>query len=1573
VIALLAILIAAAPARLFAQGGPDGGVPDDPSTAKTIKATDALVPDAPDQDVPADPNYTQPEEPYAPDLPETVGNYEGPLGVTGIFNGNVTTGCSYDPLSHSAHRAIDDIVVPGSIGKYPLKMTRYYNSRQQYYAFTAIGLSPGWAHEYSWLLWSAGHKVVSPHGNVYDDYCGPPVGVSERWENRTDAYNGTWRLADGGKVIFVNGRVTYIDDPYGLRTTIYYDANGRRWQVMEPGGRYLQFFYNATDPDGTVLLTRVEAHGLGNTTVTDWVNYSYTLISAGVEGRNKKMLTGVAYSDGTSATYEYRGDNVTESQTTHKMYPLLQRCDDVRYNSPMRTIRYEYQNGGPHGVIINEKNPGVGAVSAIAPGVPTGGRGTVDSFTETRGDGPTRTFNYTHIAHCQGTECGPCDDYGTNGPNQQMLLNYTDFQGHTTTLGYDTNWYVNSVRDANTHTTSYTRGPGPPNGIGQITRITHPSDNTYIEYTYESDPHYIHSIRDERGEVTTYTRDGNHRVTRIDYPSDQWTPVSYETFDYNNFGQVTRHRVKNGAYVHFQYDTRGLLIYKWNPTWNATAQPGDPKTTYTYHTWWGWADRILTETLPANVSNQVASETYEYDRNASGGGCPGRGLVTKITHADGNWRSFGYSQFGNKMWEENELRQRTSYTYDNYNRVLTVTNPLNQTETFSYLKPGTSSSYLHTTNSVYTHTSRTGIVTSNIYDQNFRKTSVTQASGTSLAATTTFGYDAVGNLTQVTDPLSRVTLNGYDARNRKTATTEAYGTNVQRTTVWHYDGASNIFQIDRPDSTSETKGYDALNRVVWDTVPQTSTINLTTWFGYNPSGTIQWVKDANLRVTTFEYDAADQKTKMTYPGTTQSQSWVYDAAHNLASRITVGGKVQHFGYDNRNRKVAVTWGANANVPEWLYFGYDAASRLTTAENGVGAWGQGIISIVTRSYDAAGRLLWEAQNVAGLGVKFIEHAYDSDGKETRLLVRSENYDYTFSYDAMGRFEKIFASWRTNPVWQYTYDPASNETARLNLYDGVAQTYTRDALNRMASRYLRKGTDPAFSAEVYTYDSMSRLLSVAREDGKTDSFTYYLDGELNTAHYGTTRNVDYALDKAGNRTSVTDNVNGNATYTPNALNQYTAVTGSTISNGNEHEVSSYKGATDAQQVNYGYINDERLNSVTSVANTYNLAYDALGRCVKRTLNGVTTYYIYDGEKPILEYNSTGGLAGWNVYGKGIDEILQRIAYGNYFFQQDREGSVTHLTDPSGNVIEKYRYDAFGAPTFYNGSGTQISSTAYNNRFLFTGREYAATYYSTYVPTFKFYEYRARAYHPALGRFMSEDPKLFDAGDYNLFRYCHNDPIDFTDPMGLEVGFGESLIPVWGSGHMAYDAFNEGHYGMAAFHAAMAITDVTGAKAVLSVAGKAALKGAAKVAAERAVAKAAEKTVAEKEGGLVIGKLKDLRSAEGWRKGDHTLNLPDRGSVKENWKQNSSLLRQEERTGKPIRDMSTDANGNLRDNTGFLKAERNALENGGRTFDTNSRSWTKPPDSTAVEQRAIQQGAEKAARDVSNAEHGLNPKPQ
>lgn len=50
------------------------------------------------------------------------------------------------------------------------------------------------------------------------------------------------------------------------------------------------------------------------------------------------------------------------------------------------------------------------------------------------------------------------------------------------------------------------------------------------------------------------------------------------------------------------------------------------------------------------------------------------------------------------------------------------------------------------------------------------------------------------------------------------------------------------------------------------------------------------------------------------------------------------------------------------------------------------------------------------------------------------------------------------------------------------------------------------------------------------------------------------------------------------------------------------------------------------------TYQLSYDALGRCVVRTLNGVVTSYIYDGEKPILEYNGANVKTAANVYGRG-----------------------------------------------------------------------------------------------------------------------------------------------------------------------------------------------------------------------------------------------------------------------------------------------------------------------------------------------------
>jgi RHS repeat-associated protein len=1300
-----------------------------------------------------------------------------PIGVKGIFNGNVATGCSYDPLSHSAHREVTDIAVPGSIGKYPLKMTRYYNSRHQ----LSGAMGPGWTFEYYWGLSTDGKKLTYPNGNVLDTSCLGAVGVSDRWQTGPACgqnCSGDFRLADGGTVHFVNGRVTAIDDPYGQTTTITYAGDLSWMKVTEPGGRYLYFTYNGPQS----RLSRVEAHGLGNATVTDWVNYHYDLQSPGGNGASLYSLTRVDYSDGTSATYTYTQDNV---QSQYKVLPLLSTASDVRYSGPMRQIAFSYQGyPTPHGAITAEKYGLNGpTVSSISPGATV--CTTFDcqmetDFTETRGDGPTRTFHYTDLTYSSNPQEPGCPAVQYPQPPSQFLLSYTDFKGNTTTLGYDVHWYVNSVKDGNNHTTYYTRGAN----IGEITQIKHP-DLTHIDYIYYDevtghiDGHYLKQATDERGNVTFYGRDGNNQVTYIWYEDNLGNVLAGDGYGYDNFGQVTTHLLKNGAFESFVYNSRGLLTDKYNPKFDAIPGGSDPHTHYDYYTSGPWTDRVMKVTLPANFpSNLQASETYEYDRaldangvtDLNGAAVAGRGLVTKITHGDNTYQRFKYDAYGNKRWEDNELRQATSYTYDDYNRVLTVTNPLYKTTSYTY-KPtngnGTNP-YLHTTNNPDTITTPVGIVTTNVYDQNFRKTSSTVGS-----STTSFDYDAVGNLTWITDPLIHKTYNTYDTRNRKLTTTEAYGTSIARTTTWHYDAANNIYQIDRPDTTTETKTFDPLNRMLTDTVPKDNNTTITTTFTYNPSGTIGSIKDGNNHITTFDYDASDQKLTMTYPGGSGTQSWAYDDAHNLITRTTVNGETQYFGYDIRNRKWADSWSNwddSVRNPDWRYFAYDATGRLTEAENGTNAWATNVISDVHRSYNAAGQLIQEQQIVTGLGALYVNYpSYDDDGRLTRMYVSGlSGFDFTYSYDAMGRFEKVSLTPSTT-LFQYHYDAASNETERDNLFNLVNQFTPRDALNRITTWDAKKGAS-TLTHESYTYDAMNRITVVNYGAGPTDSFSYYRDGELNQATLGNLAHaLTYNLDNAGNRTSVVDN-NVTSTYSPNTINQYTTGAGSSVVNGPEHEIQSYNG------VAYTYINDERLLSAAS-GSTYSMVYDALGRCLKRSLsNGPTTYYFYDGEKPILEYDAGGTAVGNNVYGKGIDEILERIAIGSdgnwysYFPQQNHEGSVTLLTDVNGSAIERYRYDAFGAPTVYTGTWATRAATIYDNRFLFTGREYAATYRSTHTtPAFNFYEYRARAYNPKLGRFMSEDPKVFDAGDYNLFRYCHNDPVDMTDPMGLDEATG------------------------------------------------------------------------------------------------------------------------------------------------------------------------------------------------------------
>jgi RHS repeat-associated protein len=189
-----------------------------------------------------------------------------------------------------------------------------------------------------------------------------------------------------------------------------------------------------------------------------------------------------------------------------------------------------------------------------------------------------------------------------------------------------------------------------------------------------------------------------------------------------------------------------------------------------------------------------------------------------------------------------------------------------------------------------------------------------------------------------------------------------------------------------------------------------------------------------------------------------------------------------------------------------------------------------------------------------------------------------------------------------------------------------------------------------------------------------------------------------------------------------------------------------------------------------------YDPLGRCVKRWVgssgdvySNPATYFHYDGWNLLQEGANAWGPARVYVHGNRVDEIVW--SYNTFtgeqaFHHYDARGHATLLTDSTGNILEQYEYDAFGQPYFYDANGNSIGAidaqglwagySLFGNRFLFTGREW--------LSDVKLYDFRNRMYQPELGRFLQPDPKQFAAGDYNLYRYCHNDPVNRNDPFGL-----------------------------------------------------------------------------------------------------------------------------------------------------------------------------------------------------------------
>jgi RHS repeat-associated protein len=157
---------------------------------------------------------------------------------------------------------------------------------------------------------------------------------------------------------------------------------------------------------------------------------------------------------------------------------------------------------------------------------------------------------------------------------------------------------------------------------------------------------------------------------------------------------------------------------------------------------------------------------------------------------------------------------------------------------------------------------------------------------------------------------------------------------------------------------------------------------------------------------------------------------------------------------------------------------------------------------------------------------------------------------------------------------------------------------------------------------------------------------------------------------------------------------------------------------------------------MAATY--TYDALGRRIGLKDGGTQTWSDCNGktadDNPYADFNSSGSVTMRYLDGQAVDEILARIdASGNVAWcLRDQLGSVVDFVSNGAASLDHIVYDPFGNIV------TETNATS-GDRFKFAGMEYDST---TGV-----YDDHARYYDSVTGRFVSQDPKGFAAGDTNL----------------------------------------------------------------------------------------------------------------------------------------------------------------------------------------------------------------------------------
>jgi RHS repeat-associated protein len=794
----------------------------------------------------------------------------------------------------------------------------------------------------------------------------------------------------------------------------------------------------------------------------------------------------------------------------------------------------------------------------------------------------------------------------------------------------------------------------------------------------------LQSIRDRYGNETTIFRTNGQfgNITRVTSPNGRWIEFSYDSSN-----RITQAQDNIARSVSYTYDTSGRL-------WKVTNAVGGV-TEYGYD-----SSHRMTSIKDARGNVYL---TNVYDTN---------GRVSTQTQPDGGVYQFAYTISGGKVTQTDVTTPR-----GNVRRVAFNADGYATSETFA---PGTSNEQAYTfelqsgTNFMLSVTDALGRKTSASYDSYGDPTSITRLAGTANALTTSFTYESTFNqLASVTDPLSHATNLIYDGKGNLVSVTDplsnqgtyTYNTAGQpvsytnaegKTTQFTYDGGD-LVRLTNPLGQSITRFLDSAGRVL----SISNALGHTVRYQWDALNRPLSATDPLQGATTFTYDTNNNLLSVTDPRskviscTYDSQdhatartdalghadSYQYDVDGNLYQVTDRKSQVRGYTYDSLNRLTLVTYADSSTIG----YTYDAGNRITQIVDSVAG-------TISYGYDGLNRLTSETTSKGT-----VSYAYDNAGRLTSLSVPGQS-SVSYTYDNANRLTQITQG---SSTVSFAYDHAGRTTSQT-LANGVVTEYSYDDASHLtAITYKKSGT--TLGNLTYAYDVAGRRIQIGGSYARTGlplaiTGASYNDGNRQTAFGSQT--LSYDLN--GNLTS--DGVNS---YTWNARDQLVSISGSGLSAG--------------------------------------FQYDAVGRRSSKTVNSVTTGFLYDGDNIVQE--QSGGSATANILGGGLDEFFGRTeSSGTTTPLVDPLGSPIALADSSGVVQTQYTYDPFGS--------TSVSGTSGSNPSQYTGRENDGT---------GLYYYRARYYSPANQRFISEDP-IGLLGGINGYAYAVNNPISFSDPYGL-----------------------------------------------------------------------------------------------------------------------------------------------------------------------------------------------------------------